>query len=81
MCIERHAEGNYKTKHAETRNPPGFYYTSIHIHTYRERERLRDRAREGRRGRGWRTGMQLEYSRCHRPLTHADVCSYVCVCL
>ena len=32
MFIERHAEGNYKTKHAETAR---FYYTTIHIHVHR----------------------------------------------
>ena len=31
MFIERHAEGNYKTKHAETAR---FYYTTIHIHVH-----------------------------------------------
>ena len=29
LFIERHAEGNYKTKHAKTAR---FYYTTIHIH-------------------------------------------------
>ena len=32
MFIERHAEGNYRTKHAETAR---FYYTTIHIHGHR----------------------------------------------
>ena len=32
MFIERHAEGNYRTKHAETAR---FYYTTIHIHLHR----------------------------------------------
>ena len=31
LFIERHAEGNYKTKHAETAR---FYYTTIHIHIH-----------------------------------------------
>ena len=32
MFIERHAEGNYKTKHAKTAR---FYYSTIHIHVHR----------------------------------------------
>ena len=31
MFIERHAEGNYNTKHAKTAR---FYYTTIHIHLH-----------------------------------------------
>ena len=32
MFIERHAEGSYRTKHAETAR---FYYTTIPIHLHR----------------------------------------------
>ena len=46
MFIERHAEGNYKTKHAET---AGFYYATIHrhLHTYTDTHAETDTRNEG----------------------------------
>ena len=50
LFIERHAEGNYKTKHAKTAR---FYYTTIHIHvhTYTNAHADTEILNEGKEGR------------------------------
>ena len=51
MFIERHAEGNYKTKHAETRLgstilPCTYTYVHTQIHTQRRRHQAKEVKKE-----------------------------------